>query len=320
MKIKQIIAANMTEALMQIKSELGDDAIIISSEKTSDGKILVSAAIDEQEELFFDDKEEAQTISPLAIFEERHLRDCLEYHGVLDVVASKILATARQESQYETDKDEKKILVKTLKKLYAFSEILDMRHPVKLFMGTSGSGKSTAIAKVATQAKMSKISSCIISTDNVRAGANKQLEAFAEILDVDFYFCKDSQELSLKVKDCKNKYGLVLIDTPGINPFIEKEVKRVSEYCQTIQAQKILTMDAGRNTMEAVEIGEIFMDIGAQFLLPTRLDLTRRIGTVLSVAACCDMGYYAASVSSSIANGLAEINQETLAKLILSED
>ncbi len=320
MKIKQITAANMTEALAQIKSELGDDAIIVSSSKNADGSICVSIAVDEKEEFYFDDDEKIESFSSAQIFAERHLRDCLEYHGVIDVVAEKILATARQISQELSQKDEKTVLEKTLAKLYAFSDMLDMRHPVKIFMGAPGSGKSTAIAKVATQAKLNKISSCIISTDNVRAGANKQLEAFAEILDVDFYFCKSKNELVQKVKECKNKYGLVLIDTPGINPFVEKEVKRVAEFCEAVSGEKILTMDAGRNTMEAVEIGEVFMDIGAQYLLPTRLDLTRRIGTVLSVAACCDMGYYAASVSASIANGLAQINEKSLAKLILCEE
>lgn len=319
MKIKQIIAANMTEALAQIKSELGEDAIIVSSEDTANG-ISVSVAIDEKEEIFFEDDDKVASISSSEIFEEQHLRDCLEYHDVLSAVSGKILATARQESRLLFPKDEKKVLEKTLAKLYAFSDVLDMRHPVKLFVGTPGSGKSTAIAKVATQAKMHKLSCCIISTDNVRAGANKQLEAFAEILAVDFYFCKNKNELSEKVRECKNKYGLVLIDTPGINPFIEKEVARVADFCNAVNGQKILTMDAGRNTMEAVEIGEIFMDMGVQYLLPTRLDLTRRIGTVLSVAACCDMGFYAASVSSAIANGLAEINSQSLAKLILCEE
>lgn len=319
MKIKQITASNMTEALQQIKSELGEDAIIISSETVEDGSILISAAIDDKEDVFFDEEDQAE-IQNYQTYEEKHLRECLSYHGVIDIVSEKILATARQESQNILSKDEKEVLEQTLEKLYAFSEILDMRHPVKLFMGTPGSGKSTAIAKVATQAKMNKISCCIISTDNVRAGANKQLEAFAEILEVDFYFCKDKQELSEQVKECKNKYGLVLIDTPGINPFIEKEVDRVANLCDSLHAQKILTMDAGRNTMESVEIGEIFMEIGAQYLLPTRLDLTRRIGTVISVAACCDMSFYAASVSSSIVKGLAEINKHSLAKLILSEE
>lgn len=57
-------------------------------------------------------------------------------------------------------------------------------------MGTPGSGKSTAIAKAATQARLKGIKCVIVSTDNVRAGANQQLKAFAEILDVEFSFSK----------------------------------------------------------------------------------------------------------------------------------
>ncbi len=319
MRIKQITAANMTEALAQIKSELGDDAIIVSSEKAKDGSVQVSVALDEAEELFFDDNEQLDVVSSSGMMSEQHIRDCLEYHGVLDVVSGKILATIRQEQQLFPNISETEVLEKTLTKLYAYGNMLDIRQPVKIFMGTPGSGKSTAIAKVATQAKINGVSCCIISTDNVRAGANKQLEAYAKILEVDFYFCKDAQELSDKVNACRNKYNLILIDTPGINPFIEKEIKRVTDFCQNLKGQKILTLDAGRNPMEAVEIGEVFMDIGARYLLPTRLDLTRRIGTVLSVAACCDMSFYAASVSASIANGLAEINSASLTKLILSE-
>ena len=63
---------------------------------------------------------------------------------------------------------------------------------------------------------------------------------------------------------------------------------------------------------------DIFAEIGARFLLPTRLDLTRRIGALLSVAACCEFGFCSASVSSSIAKGLSPVDGEALAKLVLS--
>ena len=320
MKIKKITARNMQEALSQIRAELGADAVIISSETRPDGSMEVTAATEEQEDFNFDAEDNPAEIYVKEEFEEKRLRDCLEYHGVLDVVSSKIMATARQISREKQEKDERKVLTETLDRLYAFSQIIDLVHPVKLFMGTSGSGKSTAIAKTATQAKMQKISCVIISTDNVRAGANKQLEAFAKILEQDFYFCPNAKDLYSRVEAAKKNYGLILIDTPGINPFMDKEVARVAEYCDSVKSQKILTMDAGRNPIEAVEIGEIFADLGAKYLLPTRLDLTRRIGTVLSVAACCDMSFFAAGVSSSIANGLASIDAKSLTNLILSEE
>ncbi len=319
MKIKNITAPNMMSALAEVKAQLGDEAIIISSEKTADGQILVTAALEEDFEINFDERDEVEVVATKGVFDDRYLRDCLEYHAVVQNVGEKIMAVARQISAEQQIFDDKLILEKTFEKLYAYQDILDLRQPVKLFMGTPGSGKSTAIAKTATLAKFKKISTCIISTDNVRAGANKQLEAFAKILELDFYFCKDERSLYQQVNDAKKRYALILIDTPGINPFIDSEVDRVGKFSEVVKNQAILTVDTGRNTFEAVEIAEIFAKIGARCLLPTKLDLTRRIGSIMSVAACCDFSFCAASVSSSIANGLAPIDSQSLAKLVLTE-
>lgn len=319
MKIKNITARNMTEALGQIKAELGDDAVIISSENTADGGVLVTAALEDDFEITFDETDKADIIETSKTFDERYLRECLEYHAVVQNIGEKIVALARQISREQSLSDDKAVLEKVFDKLYRYEDILDLTQPVKLFMGTPGSGKSTAIAKAATLAKLKKIPTCIISTDNVRAGANKQLEAFAKILELDFYFCKDERSLYQQVNEAKKQYRLILVDTPGINPFIPSEVDRVGKFAEVIKNQAILTMDTGRNTFEAVEIAEIFAKIGAASLLPTRLDLTRRIGAVLSVAACCRFSFCAASVSSSIANGLAPIDSKSLAKLVLTE-
>ena len=319
MKIKNITAANMMAALAQIKEELGEDAIIISSENMPDGKISVTAAIEENFDICFDDSENVKEISTNQSFDERFLRECLEYHTVAQNVGEKIMALCRQIYHNTHSINEEHLLTNVFDNLYRYDDILSLKQPVKLFMGTPGSGKSTAIAKTATQAKLRKIPTCIISTDSIRAGANKQLEAFAKILEIDFFFCKDERSLYQKVKEISQKYSLILIDTPGINPFINNDVERVAKIANSIKNQAILTLDAGRNTLEAVEIAEIFANIGAEILLPTRLDLTRRIGSVLSVAACCNLSFCAASVSSSIANGLALIDSKSLAKLILTE-
>ena len=110
-----------------------------------------------------------------------------------------------------------------------------------------------------------------MSTDNVRAGANSQLQAFADILGTDFCFVKTPRGLYDTVEEARQKYALVLIDTPGINPFLPEEVEKVSLLAEAVRADMILTMDAGKNTFEAVEIADIFAEIGARFLLPTRL-------------------------------------------------
>lgn len=318
MKVRKIIAENMASAMLRVKEELGADAVILSDEKTEDGKILLTAAVEEKIEFGFDFRDEPENVPLPLLFDDKILRESLQYHGVIRALRDKFLAQARKIALEQKIVDNRRLLSLVFDCFYSYSDILDLQTPVKLFMGTPGSGKSTAIAKVATQAKFKNIKTCIISTDNVRAGANKQLEAFAKILDIDFYFCKDEKSLYETAGEAQKLYTLVLIDTPGINPFIESEVERIAKFADVVKNEAFLTIDAGRNTYEAVEISEIFAKLGARHLLATRLDLTRRIGAVLSVAGCGKFSLCSASVSSSIANGLAAIDSRSLARLVLS--
>ncbi len=317
MRLKTYTAANMNEAFALVKQELGSDAIIVSTENTEDGGVRITAA-EEEKDFSFSEKEEIHHEPRRRDFDDSRIRESLKYHGVIKQTREKILANVRQEYSTSGEKDEKVLLERCLAKMFSYYKMLERNRPFKLFMGITGSGKSTAIAKVATQAKFKKISSCIVSTDNVRAGANNQLKAFAEILETPFYMAKDAQSLYEKAASAAERYALVLIDTPGINPFEEKEVATIRPLVGALKADVIMTMDAGRNSYDSVEIAEIFSQLGAKYLLPTRMDLTRRIGGIISVADSTGMSLGAAGVSSSIVQGIAKIDAKSLARLLLS--
>ena len=317
MRIKNYLATTITEAMSQVKEELGSDAIILSTE-TIDGQVKLVAALDEKDNLDFNAAEELLVTPSRYRFDDSHLRDCLDYHGVIDTVAERILAYCRNMSLEREIRDEQKLLSACFSEMFRFGNLLDLQTPVKMFMGVPGSGKSTMIAKIATQAKFKKLSCCIMSTDNVRAGANHQLEAFAKILETDFLFSQGGRNLYENVNQAKQRYELILIDTPGVNPFVSAEIDSLKNIFEVVKSEIMMTVDAGKNSYEAVEIAEIFKQFGVKYILPTRLDLTRRIGSLISIAGCCHMGFCAASVSSKIAQGLTNVNHKSLAKLILS--
>lgn len=317
MRLKPFIAANMTEAFALVRQELGDDAVIVDTENLPDGKVRLIAAL-EEEDVFFDDKEKPQSAPRRVDFDDSLIRECLEYHGVIDVVKGKILAQLRNIHKEQGINEDKYLLENSFKRIFRFSSLFNRERRLKLFMGVPGSGKSTAIAKFAAQGKFNNFKSCIISTDNVRAGANSQLKAFADILEVPFIFAADARKLFEQAEAGAKNYDYVLIDTPGINPFIPAEVEKLSLLTEAVKADMILTMDAGRNQYEAVESADIFCSAGAEYLLPTRMDLTRRVGALLSVAGCTGLSFCSAGVSSKIASGLADVSSGSLAKLVLS--
>lgn len=316
MRIKNFEAGNMSEAMQMVRRELGGDAVILSSHNLA-GKVFLTAGVDDSLDFDFNNDNQIQTVDVKAHFDETELREALEYHDVMESVKGRILASCRETYRTNPGMAARMVLEVALDNLFAFHSVLDCRNKVKMFMGTPGSGKSTAIAKVGTKARLKNLRAVIISTDHSKAGANKQLEAFAEILEVPFYFFKDARSLFDFIQHPPSDFDLFLIDTPGINPFIEREVQKVAPFAEAVKCDKILTFDAGRNIRDALESAEIFADLGVHYLLPTRMDLTRRIGSVLTVADYCKLSFCAASIGSSIAAGLAPVDSKSLAKLIL---
>ena len=318
MKIKQFTAPNITQAMDQIRAELGDEAIIVSTSNSEQG-VTVVAAIENKENIDFNQNEQLEISPARQVYDDIKIRESLEYHDLLPDISSRILAIARYLYQQNQQLDNVQLLSKVFAQMYEFQKILDEKQKVKIFFGLPGCGKSTAIAKVAARAKIKKIPLAIISTDNVRAGANRQLESFAQIMKTDYYFCKTARELFKTIQQGQDQYSFILVDTPGINPYKEKEIAHLEELLDSIKAEKILVTDAGRNTLETVETAEIFTHLGIGAILPTHLDMTRRIGSVLSAAYDNHLQFYGGSVSSDIARGVAEITPLALAHLLLTE-
>lgn len=73
MRLKNYLAASMTEAMNQVKEELGPDAIIISAE-TVDGQFKVVAALEEREDIDFNAADELKITPSRFRFDDSHLR------------------------------------------------------------------------------------------------------------------------------------------------------------------------------------------------------------------------------------------------------
>lgn len=314
MKIKKFTAANMNKLLLQVKKELGEDAVVISTSELPDGNIELIAAI-ENEDLDFGKNDELEISS--AKYQDTFIRECLTFHEPTLTAQSQILANCRKIALRENLSNDIQILEKAFAQMFDYYSFFEGGNFVKMFMGMPGSGKSTALAKTAAIAKFKNIPTTIISTDNVRAGTNNQLQAFAEILNSDYVFVKNPENLYDKVLSAQTRNHLVLIDTAGVNPFISKDMDKLALISKMINCDKILTIDAGRNAYDAVEAADIFKALGANCLLPTKLDLTRRLGLILSLAVVCDLKLGYASVNSSIAQGIARVTNKSLASLIL---
>lgn len=177
--------------------------------------------------------------------------------------------------------------------------------------------KPAALVKTAALACRKGIACTLISADGVRAGANAQLKSLAAVLSADFLAAREPEQLAAAVAGAE-KGRLVLVDTPGTNPFLDSERERLSALLKAAGGETVLTLDAGYNACDAGEAAALFASLGADCLLPTKLDLCRRIGGVLTAALKGGFKLGRASVSASMANGLSEFDGPSLARLLLA--
>lgn len=86
------------------------------------------------------------------------------------------------------------------------------------FIGPTGVGKTTTVAKIAARCvlRYGRNQVALLTTDTYRIGAQEQLKVFAKILGLPVVSLRDSDDLSSKLKELANR-KVILLDTAGVS-------------------------------------------------------------------------------------------------------
>lgn len=325
MRMKLFCADTMPQAIKMVRAELGENAIIISSQKGDNGRgVRVTAAVDGYEE---PDDFLPAVDQPLDAIEA--IADALDRHGTPGILAERLLKAAaplaekllRAASALAVDAPIM-TMAAALDSLYGFAPLpeRDIFRPVAL-VGPPGSGKTVTVAKLAARAVLANRPVKVITTDTMRAGGVDQLAAFTRILDLDLQTALDAESLgdALTAARLAGDDALILIDTGGSNPFDAAEMDDLADILSIDDLDITLVMPAGYDCEEAAEAAKVFASIGAQRLLITRLDAARRLGSVLVAADVAHLKFCDLSMTPHVADGLRPLNPVSLARLLLPE-
>ncbi len=100
------------------------------------------------------------------------------------------------------------------------------------FVGPTGVGKTTAIAKIAARCvlRYGRDQLALLTTDTFRIGAQEQLQVYAKIIGVPVATLRDTEDLAAKIKTLGQRH-IVLLDTTGVN---QRDI-RMLEQSQLLQ-------------------------------------------------------------------------------------
>jgi flagellar biosynthesis protein FlhF len=154
------------------------------------------------------------------------------------------------------------------------------------FLGPTGVGKTTTIAKIAARFVLRHGVDALglVSTDTYRIGARQQLSNYARILRAPLHVAETSKELR-RILDGFQSKKLVLIDTAGMS---QRDVRLANQFAtlrvEGHRVEPVLVLSAGADRGCLAEALRVFQSANPESLVITKLDEAAALGGVLSLA------------------------------------
>lgn len=307
-----------------VREALGEDAIIVATreEKGGKGGVRVTAAVEPQ--AFQDDFDpmdpargwiHGDDIDEETAVQEK-LTDVMLRHGVPEEVTDQVISCAMVAGFEQADV----ALTAALEHLFSFRPISQRKqsNAATMLVGPPGAGKTLVVAKLAARAVMDGLRVGVISTDIVRAGGVEQLSAFTKLMDVELKKAGNAKQLQACL-DYFRGADLVFVDTAGLNPFDPEEMRHLARLISAGTIDPVLALPAGTDAEECGEIARVYATLGVASMVPTRIDIARRLGGLLSAAHHGGLIFAEAGHTPKIAEGLTALSPQRLAGLLMPE-
>ena len=159
----------------------------------------------------------------------------------------------------------------------------DKRQVVAAFVGTTGVGKTTTIAKLAAQLMLKagkKVG--LVSIDNYRIGAMEQLKTYAHILGIPCFPAFTRKDLLFALKRMETA-DAVLIDTAGQSQYDTDRIEALKKMMTNdlaISSHLLLSVATTESEMNQTALN--FSPLGFQSYIFTKIDETETCGSVIN--------------------------------------
>ena len=163
----------------------------------------------------------------------------------------------------------------------------EQRPRVLFFIGPTGVGKTTTIAKIASSFRVEhKKKVALLTADTYRIAAAEQLRTYANILEVPFRVVYTAGEIAGAIEDFRD-YDYILVDTTGHSPNNEAQCESVNDLISSVETtaakEVFLVMSASTKYKDLIKIADTYKGIADYKLIFTKLDETSTMGNIYNI-------------------------------------
>jgi flagellar biosynthesis protein FlhF len=188
-------------------------------------------------------------------------------------------------------------------------------------VGPTGVGKTTTVAKLAANLKLTQGARVgLITVDTYRIAAVEQLKTYAEIIDLPLAVVNDPSEMP-RALDELGSVEVVFIDTAGRSPRDEVKIRELSEFLEQARPDEthlVLSAVAGPRSLQAAL--ERFSTVAVDRLILTKLDEADSLGALLAVLGQSNRPVSYITTGQAVPDDIEPANRKRLARLILRQE
>lgn len=192
------------------------------------------------------------------------------------------------------------------------------------FIGPTGVGKTTTIAKIASKFKLEDHAKvAFITSDTYRIAAVEQLNTYASIIDCPVSVVYSADEMDECLEEYKD-YDLILVDTAGRSHKCEEQMTELTDILNSVKNSKTefdfeiyLTVSVTTKYKDLKSIAEKYKDIDNWSLIFTKLDETCSLGNILNMKLHTGASLSYTTLGQNVPNDIEVVNEQALAKQLL---
>lgn len=200
---------------------------------------------------------------------------------------------------------------------------LEDKAKVIFFIGPTGVGKTTTIAKIASSFKIEREAKvAFITADTYRIAAVEQLNTYASIIDCPVSVVYSVEDMNKSLSEYKD-YDLILVDTAGRSHKAEEQMDELKVFIEEVASRKdefdfecYLTLSMTTKYKDLKSIVDKYDDVDWAVIF-TKLDETCSLGNILNVRMLTDRPLSYTTSGQNVPDDIEVINEQGVAKQLL---
>ena len=192
---------------------------------------------------------------------------------------------------------------------------------IVFFVGPTGVGKTTTIAKIASKFSVEqKRKIALLTADTYRIAAAEQLKTYANILEVPFRIIYTIEEMESALDDFRD-FDYVFVDTAGHSHQNSEQKNIMGDFVHSVdgiaEKEVYLVVSATTKYRDLKSIADAYSEITQYKLIFTKLDETTALGNLLNLKLYTDASLSYITCGQNVPDDIEEFNAQRTVKNLL---